>query len=86
MARYRVELSKSAEKALFKLPKAAIQKVVAAIRGLALNPYPAGCRKLAGEANVFRIRVKNYRIIYEVHKREILVVVLKIGHRRDVYR
>ena len=86
MAKYRIEVVRSAEKTLLSLPKPYIPKIVKAIRDLALNPYPAGCRKLAGQKSTFRIRVNVYRIIYEVHDDLILIKVLKIGHRKDVYR
>ena len=86
MEKYKVEVSRSAEKILFRLPKTAIPKVVATIQSLALNPYPLGCRKLSGYENIFRVRVSVYRIIYEIHDDLVLVRVLKIGHRKDVYR
>jgi len=86
MEKYRAEISRSAEKVLFNLPKEIVPKIVGAIRGLAVNPYPMGCRKLAGHGEAYRIRVQIYRIIYEVHKDLVLVKVLKIGHRKDVYR
>lgn len=86
MASYRIEISRSAEKALFKLPKKILPKVIAALKGLEFDPYPTGCRKLSGEQNTFRIRVSNYRIIYEVFEKRILIKVLKIGHRKDIYR
>lgn len=86
MANYKVEVSKSAEKSLFKLPKESICKIVKAMEGLSIDPYPAGCRKLAGEKSTFRVRVQIYRIIYEVHDALVLVKILKVGHRKDVYR
>lgn len=86
MASYRIEIAISAEKVLLRLPKKNIPAIVEAIKNLAETPYPPGCRKLRGEDNAFRIRVGVYRIIYEVHAFEILVKVLKIGHRKDVYR
>lgn len=86
MASYKVEVSKSAEKTLFGLPKAVIPKIIAAMESLTNDPFPVGCRRLSGEHSTFRIRVQVYRIIYEVHKNIILVRVLKIGHRKDVYR
>ncbi len=86
MARYRVELTRSAEKTLTRLPKVALPKIISALQGLAIDPYPSGCRKLAGQAHTFRMRVQNYRIIYDVYDKLVLVKVLKIGHRKDVYR
>ena len=86
MAIYRIEIVRSAEKALYRLPKEMAPKVVAAIQSLALDPFPSGFRKLSGTSNVYRIRVNVYRIIYEIHANLVLVRVLKIGHRKDVYR
>ena len=86
MGNYRVEVARAAEKALFRLPKNAISKIIAAIQSLAINPYPDGCRKLTGEHHTFRVRIGVYRIIYEVFDDIILVKVLKIGHRKDAYR
>lgn len=57
-----------------------------AIDALAVTPRPSGCTKLAGAAGRYRIRVGDYRIIYEVRDRVLLVLVLDAGHRRDIYR
>lgn len=86
MEKYRIEISRSAEKVLTHLPNQVIPRILVAIQGLAVDPRPLGCRKLAGQKDVFRIRVQVYRIIYEIHDDLILVKVLKIGHRKDVYR
>jgi len=84
--KYRVELTASAEKALHRLSPQALPKILQAIQTLAINPFPQGCRKLTGQQDIYRIRVQVYRIIYEVHEDVVLVKVLKIGHRKDVYR
>lgn len=86
MAKYKITVTKTAEKVLSRLPKEIAPKVVSAIQSLADNPYPSGCRKLSGHENIFRVRVQNYRIIYEVLKNVIEIIILKIGHRKDVYR
>lgn len=86
MEKYKVEVARSAEKVLFQLPKEAVLKITAAIQQLAVEPRPASCRKLSGQHDTYRIRVGVYRIIYEVHDDVIVVKVLKIGHRKDVYR
>jgi mRNA interferase RelE/StbE len=57
-----------------------------AIQRLAHEPHPAGYRRLSAYDDVFRIRVGTYRVIYEVRRRQILVVILKVGHRKDVCR
>ncbi len=86
MASYRVEITASAEKALARLPKDDMSRVVRAITGLAAVPRPGGCRKLKGHEDVYRIRVGLYRVIYSIDDRRIIVVVLKLGHRKDAYR
>jgi mRNA interferase RelE/StbE len=53
---------------------------------LSADPRPTGCKKLAGSPDYYRIRVSDYRVLYEVRDRDVLVLVIKIGHRREVYR
>lgn len=86
MANYKIEITASAEKSLKKIPKRDIEKVVEAIQVLAISPFPSGCRKLKGEEDVYRVRQGNYRIIYEVIDYKLIVLVLKIGHRKDIYK
>jgi mRNA interferase RelE/StbE len=83
---YDVRLVPTARRELLKLPVRIRGRVADAIRTLAADPRPPGCKKLAGIAEYFRIRVGDYRVLYEVREREVLVLVIKIGHRRDVYR
>ena len=84
-ARYRVEIEASAQKALAAVPKPSQRRIAAKIDGLAENPRPTGCKKLTGE-DAYRVRVGDYRIVYTVNDRTLVVVVVKIGHRREVYR
>lgn len=86
MSSYRVEISKSAEKSLRKLRGDQLYRVAATIKALEKEPRPDGCRKLLGYDRTYRVRVGKHRIIYDVYDRRVVVVVLKIGHRRDVYR
>lgn len=86
MANYKIEITATAEKSLKKLPKKDLEKVVEAIQVLAISPFPSGCRKLKGEEDVYRVRQGNYRIIYEVIDSKLVVLVLKIGHRKDMYK
>ena len=86
MARYKVEVAKSVQKTLLKLPKKDVESIISSIEGLARNPYPDGCRKLRGEDNVYRTRKGRYRIIYEVVDLDLIVLVLKVGHRKSIYR
>ena len=86
MASYRLEITASAEKQLGRLPDADKVRVARKIAELAAVPRPPGCRQLRGQDDVYRIRVGVYRVIYTIEERRIVVVVLKIGHRKDVYR
>jgi mRNA interferase RelE/StbE len=86
MARYKIEISRTAEKQLKKLSKDDQKRVVAAILDLAEDPLPKGSRKLAGYEDVYRIRVGQFRILYSRVARTLIVIVLKIGRRKDVYR
>ena len=83
---YQVELSKRAERQLSKLDPDTQASIGAAIDDLAVDPRPAGVKKLKGEETVYRIRVRDYRILYEIQDDELLILVIKIGHRREVYR
>lgn len=86
MANYKIIISSTAEKALKKIPKKEVLKIVEAIQILAINPYPDGCRKLSGEEDTYRIRQGNYRIIYGVDGDKLLILIFKIGHRKEIYR
>jgi len=86
LASYRLEISSTAERQLRKLPARELRRVVEAIEELANDPRPSGCRKLMGYKDVFRIRIGTYRLLYSVHDKRVIVVVLKVGHRRDAYR
>jgi mRNA interferase RelE/StbE len=86
LSRYSVEIARRALKALTALPREEQQRVRAAIDLLADNPRPPGCTKLTGEDDTYRVRVGVYRIVYEVLDDRLLVHVVRVGHRRDVYR
>jgi mRNA interferase RelE/StbE len=86
MAKYQIEISKTAEKQLKKIDKLHQIRIVDAILQLSINPAPFGSKKLAGFDDVFRIRIGNYRVIYSLEGKKLLIIVLKIGHRKDVYR
>jgi len=86
MASYRIEVSATAEKQIRKLPRKDQIRVLRAIRPLATEPVPSGARKVRGYEDVFRIRVGTYRILYRVEGRRLLIIILKIGHRREIYR
>ena len=83
---YRVEVEPAVDRALAKSPPQARDRILRRIEALAEDPRPPGCAKLTGLKDTYRVRVGDYRILYEVHDRLVLVVVVRIGHRRDVYR
>ena len=85
MASYRLVIRRSAGKEIEALPSRDRRRVVTKIQGLAANPRPAGCKKLSGEEK-YRLRQGDYRILYEIADRELIVTVVKVGNRRDVYR
>ncbi len=85
MASYKVRLKSSAAKEIEALPQHDRRRVVARIEALADVPRPPGAEKLSGEEK-YRLRQGRYRILYEIVDRELLVTVVKVGHRRDVYR
>ncbi len=85
-ALYSVVIRRSAEKELKAIPSSDLKRVVDRIRGLARQPRPSGCEKLSGESERFRIRQGDYRIGYGIDDIARRVDVVKIGHRREVYR
>ncbi|WP_197149307.1 type II toxin-antitoxin system RelE/ParE family toxin [Synechococcus sp. CBW1108] len=86
LRRYGVLLSRRAVRSLADLQRRDQQRMRAAIDLLAENPRPPNCVALQGETGVYRVRVGDYRIVYEVFDRVLVVQVVRIGHRREVYR
>jgi mRNA interferase RelE/StbE len=82
---YRVALTGSAEKELYGLPSKVVARIVPRLQNLAAIPRPPGCKKLKGGDNEWRIRVGDYRIVYEIDDRAKTVDVTRIAHRREVY-
>ena len=83
---YRVLLERAAEKDLKQLSTKLHDRVIEAVRALSENPRPAGCRKLAGADDDWRIRVGDYRVIYEIADAIRVVRINRVRHRREVYR
>lgn len=83
---YAVLLETAAERSLTRLDPVVFRRVVAALKGLAENPRPAGCRKLTGSENDWRVRVGDWRVVYEIDDRDRAVRVMRIRHRREAYR
>jgi mRNA interferase RelE/StbE len=84
--RYHIEVTPAARRDILKLPAGVQQKIVSAIDSLAGEPRPAGVVKLSGPEDLYRIREGAYRIIYQIQDRVLLVVVVRVGHRREAYR
>ena len=82
---YALAFKSSAEKELRKLPHEAIPRIIATIRALGDEPRPYGCLKLSGSQS-WRIRIGDYRVIYDIDDKIQKIDVLHIGHRREVYR
>jgi mRNA interferase RelE/StbE len=83
---YRVLLERAAEKDISRLPAETHDRVIEAIQALASNPRPVGCRKLTGSKHDWRIRVGDYRVVYEIADVIRVVRVNRVRHRREVYR
>ena len=86
MASYRIEVTATAERQIRKLPRSDQVRVVRVIQTLAVDPRPAGCRKLSGHDDVFRVRVGRYGVLYSIEDRRLIIIVLEIGDRKDVQR
>lgn len=83
---YRVLLERVAEKDLRKLSTKLHNRTIVALQALAKHPRPSGCRKLTGADNDWRIRVGEYRVVYEIDDASQIIRVNRVRHRRDVYR
>lgn len=82
---YSVEFTAAAARQVRKLPRPARDRVLDAIDGLADSPRPRGAKKLVGEQTAWRIRIGDYRVIYDVFDAELTVSVVRAAHRREVY-
>lgn len=83
---YRVELTPAAQRQIKKLSADSRQRIVVAIEALAADPRPITVKKMQGEENLYRVRLGDYRIIYQIQDKALLVTVVRVGDRRDVYR
>lgn len=83
---YSVGYETTARKELGKLDRQIARRVARAVSALGANPRPAGCRRLVGYDDLWRIRVGDYRVIYTIRDAELIVLALRIAHRSDVYR
>lgn len=85
MGSYEIVFRKSVAKDLRALPKRDVRRILNRIRALADEPRPAGCEKLSGR-ELYRIRQGVYRIVYSIEDTRLVIVIIRVGHRRDVYR
>ncbi len=86
MASYQIQIKASASKELGKLSQQIIPRIVAAIKKLAEDPYPQGVKKLTGFDRTYRIRVGDYRVIYNVYESKLVIEIVRVRLRKDVYR
>jgi len=86
MASYEITWRKSTKKDLRKIRPDEVAGIIKAVEALAENPLPDGCTKLVSSQHIYRIRVGDYRVIYEVIGRVLIIEVIRVAHRKDVYR
>ena len=85
MEKYKILIKKSVVKELEAIPKKDLQKIVKRINELSKNPLPHGVQKLSAQER-YRIRQGNYRIVYAIIKTEVVIYIIKVGHRKEIYR
>jgi mRNA interferase RelE/StbE len=85
MAEYEILFKESVYKDLKKIPKADLRKILSRIKMLSDDPRPAGCEKLTGQER-YRLRQGRYRIVYSIQDDKLTIWVVKVGHRKDIYR
>lgn len=84
---YEIEFTRTADKAFSSLPEQARSRIDDVLDGLETDPRPVGHKKLKGaKEDLYRIRVGDYRVVYQVEEDSLVVVLIRIGHRKDVYR
>jgi len=86
MASFSIQWRTSTKKDLRKLPPREVERVLAEVESLAEEPFPHGSEKLAGTEHTHRIRVGDYRVVYEVFAQSKIVEIQRVRHRKDVYR
>jgi len=85
MAEYKITIKKSAARELEDIPQKDLRKIIKRIRSLARDPRPYGSQKLSGQER-YRVRQGDYRIVYSIEDKDSLIDIVKIGHRREIYR
>ena len=85
MDAYKIFFKRSVEKDFESIPRKDLKRILDRIKALADDPRPAGCEKLTGQER-YRVRQGKYRIVYSIQDNELTIWVVKVGHRKDVYR
>ncbi|MEI6706125.1 MAG: type II toxin-antitoxin system RelE/ParE family toxin [Methylococcales bacterium] len=86
MTAYQIEFKQSAKKELAQLPRSVAEKIIECIKSLADNPRADGCKKLRGVKHVYLIRINDYRVVYLIVDQCLIVQIIKIGHRKEIYK
>jgi len=86
MASYKILWKKSVERDLRKIPKKFVYRIFEVVRELSENPFPGDVRKITGSKNLYRLRVGEYRIIYEVDTENGVITIFHVRHRKDIYK
>ncbi len=85
MAKYKISIKSTAAKELEDIPKKELRKIIKRIQSLAENPRTHGAQKLSGQEQ-YRVRQGDYRIVYSIKDKDSIIDIVKIGHRREIYR
>jgi mRNA interferase RelE/StbE len=83
---YKIQWKKSAKKELKKINKKDILKILSQVESLSKNPKPANSKKLLSTERTYRIRVGNYRVLYSVYQNQLIIEIIRVGHRQNIYK
>lgn len=86
MDSYQIDWKRSALKELKKAPKETILRITQAVQLLKSDPFPSGTKKLAGADHTYRLRLGDYRVVYSVYSDRLVIEIIRVGHRKDIYR
>jgi mRNA interferase RelE/StbE len=86
MGSYKIEWKQSAWRELRNLDRAVIPRILAAVEALADDPHPKGSKKLVGSEHTYRIRIGDYRVVYSLRATLLIIEIMRVGHRKEVYR
>lgn len=86
MGTYQIEWKSSAIRELKRIDRQTIPQIITEVESLSSNPFPQGVKKLHGSESTYRIRIGNYRVIYEVYSNRLIIEIARVRHRKDAYR